>query len=207
MFWFLSPPLVGLFQSCLILKIPPQCNVSEWSCYFWRNAFRWKSVRCFSFFFFVEQVFWVEDASWPKLKRTGEPVRHLIVNQKIQIFFFFFFIRSLNDKKEYVKGFVRQRQYNQLNSPGTLKLIESIKNDYLSTRHTKEMVRENWVITVMGERILKEKKKRKEKRLCTEGLFWICLDSTAHWKYMDDGLPPQFVTWIIGFKQYAMRIL
>lgn len=84
---------------------------------------------------------------------------------------FFFFIRSLNDKKEYVKGFVRQRQYNQLNSPGTLKLIESIKNDYLSTRHTKEMVRENWVITVMGELILKEKKKRKEKRLCTEGLF------------------------------------
>lgn len=98
-------------------------------------------------------------------------MRHLIVNQKIQIFFFFFLIRSLNDKKEYVKGFVRQRQYNQLNSPGTLKLIESIKNDYLSTRHTKEMVRENWVITVMGERILKEKKKRKEKRLCTEGLF------------------------------------
>lgn len=84
-------------------------------------------------------------------------------------FFFFFFIRSLNDKKEYVKGFVRQRQYNQLNSPGTLKLIESIKNDYLSTRHTKEMVRENWVITVMGERILKEKKKEKKKDCARKG--------------------------------------
>lgn len=129
-----------------------------------------KKCALFFFFFFVEQVFWVEEASWPKLKRTGEPVRHLIVNQKLQIFlFFFFFIRSLNDKKEYVKGFVRQRQYNQLNSPGTLKLIESIKNDYLSTRHTKEMVRENWVITVMGERILKEKKKEKKKDCARKG--------------------------------------
>ena len=67
------------------------------------------------------------------------------------------------------KGFVRQRQYNQLNSPGMLKLIESIKNDYLSTRHTKEMVRENWVITVMAELILKEKEEKKKKKKIVHG--------------------------------------
>ena len=149
-------------------------------------------------FFFVEQVFWVKEALWLKLKRTSEPHDCQLENT----------FTLWMTRKNMFKGFVRQRQYNQLNSPGMLKLIESIKNDYLSTRHTKEMVRENWVITVMGELILKEKEeKKKKKRLCTEGLFWICLDSTAHWKYMDDGLPPQFVTRIIGFKQYAMRIL
>lgn len=58
----------------------------------------------------------------------------------------------LNDKEECVKGFVWQKQYNQLNSPGTLELIESIKNDYLSTWH---MVRENWVITAKEELVLK----------------------------------------------------
>lgn len=44
--------------------------------------------------------------------------------------------------KEYVEGFVWQNQYNQLNSPGILELIESVKTDYLSTQNTKEMARE-----------------------------------------------------------------
>ena len=54
------------------------------------------------------------------------------------------------------------KQYNQLNSLGALELIESIKNNYLSTWHMKEMVRANWVITIEGELILKVIRKKKD---------------------------------------------
>lgn len=62
-----------------------------------------------------------------------------------------------------LRGFIWQKQYNQLNSPVTLELIDSIKNDYLSTWDTREMVREKWVITVMGQLTLEVTGRKKNK--------------------------------------------
>lgn len=71
------------------------------------------------------------------------------------------------------------------------------------------MVRENWVITVKGELILKaiwEKKIWAKRAVLNLSRFSGNDDRLTGNTWMMD-FPSQFVTWIIGFKQYAVRIL
>lgn len=97
---------------------------------------------------FLSQGRQIETDQWTN-ETCGKIRKCTVVNPNIV-----FSICSLNSEEDYVKGFIWQTQYNQLNPPVTLELIESIKNDYLSTWDAKETVREKCVITVVGQLIL-----------------------------------------------------
>lgn len=157
-------------------------------CYLWRNVLWMRKSK--------ERFYWFS------LKENSEPVRPVIKLGKCTLvnLNIVFSICRLNSEEEYVKGYIWQKQYNQLNSPVTLELIDSIRNDYLSTWDTREMVREKWVITVTGQLTLEVTGRKKmiwhERAVLNLSRFSRNSGrlTGAHWKYIDNGLCSKFVT-------------